>query len=495
MNRREVDRIPLKMFLNEYVQDRPHRAVTTNISPTGLYVNRVFAAGKKHLQFGREDRYVQLEFALPGTSDTIWARGEIRYDELDGGPDGPRHRHRAQGHRARPCRGCSRTTSSTRSARGCSRSSSSSARTATTSPTAGRALDLAGAPPPLRACAPFRNVGMGRGGASVDDHGLDGARRLGGQALAVRSAAGRSLQAAPAQNPDDAPALKRLIELYKSYRTLDALTAEYGKSKDPRRSDRPRASVARARRARAGRAALRRGAGGASGRRARRDRARRRVRQAEARARSAAALRGRAQGRQRRAKATAAPPQAGRSGARAGSRRAGQAGGGRGARLLRSAARARPERRRNPTRAGRGAGFARAPKDAAVEWRKVATRLAEDPARQAEAFRRIGELEEAGGDDAAALKAYGQGLCARAARPLHATRGRRQDHRRAPSQGRAARARRHLGARLARRQPRVLRVGDAGAPVRRAGRRAALAGGVSQGARRRPARHRRAHGG
>ena len=25
---------------------------------------------------------MQLEFALPGTRDTIWARGEIRYDEL-----------------------------------------------------------------------------------------------------------------------------------------------------------------------------------------------------------------------------------------------------------------------------------------------------------------------------------------------------------------------------------------------------------------------------
>lgn len=80
--RRDVDRIPLKMFLNEYVSDRLHRAVTTNISPTGLYLHRVFAAGHRRLQFGREDRYVQLEFALPGTSDTIWARGEIRYDEL-----------------------------------------------------------------------------------------------------------------------------------------------------------------------------------------------------------------------------------------------------------------------------------------------------------------------------------------------------------------------------------------------------------------------------
>ncbi len=81
--RRDVDRIPLRIFLNEYVADRLHRAVTANISPTGLYVHRVFAAGLKRLQFGREDRFVQLEFTLPESDEVIWARGEIRYDELD----------------------------------------------------------------------------------------------------------------------------------------------------------------------------------------------------------------------------------------------------------------------------------------------------------------------------------------------------------------------------------------------------------------------------
>ena len=81
-DRRDDDRIPLQLFLNEYVADRLHRVVTTNVSPTGLFVNRVFAAGHRRLQFGREERVVQLEFALPGTSDTIWASGEVRYDEL-----------------------------------------------------------------------------------------------------------------------------------------------------------------------------------------------------------------------------------------------------------------------------------------------------------------------------------------------------------------------------------------------------------------------------
>jgi hypothetical protein len=81
-DRRDVDRVAVQIFLNEYVSDRLHRAVTTNVSPTGLYVHRVFSNGLRRLQFGREDRRVQLEFALPGMSDTIWACGEVRYDEL-----------------------------------------------------------------------------------------------------------------------------------------------------------------------------------------------------------------------------------------------------------------------------------------------------------------------------------------------------------------------------------------------------------------------------
>ena len=78
--RRETHRIPLRLFVNEFVNERMHRAMTTNVSPTGLYVHRV--GGVKGLQFGRDDRYVQIELALPDTSDVIWARGEVRYDDL-----------------------------------------------------------------------------------------------------------------------------------------------------------------------------------------------------------------------------------------------------------------------------------------------------------------------------------------------------------------------------------------------------------------------------
>ena len=75
--RRLGNRIPLEIFMNEYLQDRPHRALTVNISETGVFVNKI-AAG-----FNRRSRVVGLEFALPGTSDTIWARGEICYDTFD----------------------------------------------------------------------------------------------------------------------------------------------------------------------------------------------------------------------------------------------------------------------------------------------------------------------------------------------------------------------------------------------------------------------------
>jgi len=77
LNRRSTYRVPLQMFLNEYVRDRAHRCMAVNLSPTGLHVNRLLTP------FSRENRVVGLEFEIPETSETIWARGEIRYDAMD----------------------------------------------------------------------------------------------------------------------------------------------------------------------------------------------------------------------------------------------------------------------------------------------------------------------------------------------------------------------------------------------------------------------------
>jgi hypothetical protein len=79
--RRNLERMPLSIFIDEYVDERPHRALTTNVSATGLYMHRVAPRGVPR-QFDRPSRFVQLELTLPGTSDSIWARGHIRYDEL-----------------------------------------------------------------------------------------------------------------------------------------------------------------------------------------------------------------------------------------------------------------------------------------------------------------------------------------------------------------------------------------------------------------------------
>jgi hypothetical protein len=83
IERRTRDRVPLEIFLNEYVADRLLRGVTTNVSPTGMFVERVLGRRPRALALRRHSRFVQLEFALPGSGETIWARGEVRHDELE----------------------------------------------------------------------------------------------------------------------------------------------------------------------------------------------------------------------------------------------------------------------------------------------------------------------------------------------------------------------------------------------------------------------------
>jgi len=76
-DRRLGNRISLEVLMNEYLHDRPYRALTLNISETGVYVNKVVTS------LARRSRVVGLEFELPGTSELIWARGEICHDTID----------------------------------------------------------------------------------------------------------------------------------------------------------------------------------------------------------------------------------------------------------------------------------------------------------------------------------------------------------------------------------------------------------------------------
>jgi hypothetical protein len=75
VNRRLDSRVSLEMYLNTYVADRPYRAVTVNVSEHGLYLNSL---SRTPLPAGTP---VGVELTLPG--DTIWAAGQLCFDEMD----------------------------------------------------------------------------------------------------------------------------------------------------------------------------------------------------------------------------------------------------------------------------------------------------------------------------------------------------------------------------------------------------------------------------
>jgi hypothetical protein len=88
-DRRGGERVPLRLLLNEFVGERLQRGLVTDVSPSGLYLDRVFGASHDRLQLGREERCVQLEFELPSTNEAIWAAAEICHDRI-GTPRGER---------------------------------------------------------------------------------------------------------------------------------------------------------------------------------------------------------------------------------------------------------------------------------------------------------------------------------------------------------------------------------------------------------------------
>ena len=427
-----------------------------------------------------QSRHVQLELTLPGTRDSIWARGEIRYDEL--GLDlvhgtGVALVDMARGHqrlirdylyeqrktrlqrdpRARPHRIATiriRATLGRRCAVWSSRSSSSLA---------------------------------GLGG---------GARRLGGQALAVRRAAGRALQAARPRQP------RRRRGAGAADRALQAV------------QERQRARArARRRRRQVGRAndfiavgnlaaqprRLRRRGQGVRGRAQRHapDDARALAALGDAdvrlgqepprRVRSTSA---RIAGTQRSQAAARAPAEAARSGAGARSR-------------PRRPRRRSPRRAAYPRSAGarsirattrRGSEWAEAlaahglPGEAAGEWRAIAAgaRARSGAAGPGVAARR--RARRGRGRRQRGARVLRQDLRAGAQGQLLEARGRRQDRGPGAQARHPAHARRRVGARLARGRARLRRLGAARRALRRARRRGQGRGRLQAGAGHRSAR-------
>jgi hypothetical protein len=76
-NRRRAERTPVGFYVDQIICDDPHRCFTTDLSPTGLYMERLAQPLR------RSSNVVQLEIPLPRTADSVWAKAEIVYDRFD----------------------------------------------------------------------------------------------------------------------------------------------------------------------------------------------------------------------------------------------------------------------------------------------------------------------------------------------------------------------------------------------------------------------------
>jgi len=77
LERRKSRRVSLDSVIEQIVDDSPHRCRATNLSDTGLYMERPVA------MLARRSNVVQIELPLPGTTDTVWAKAEVVYDCFD----------------------------------------------------------------------------------------------------------------------------------------------------------------------------------------------------------------------------------------------------------------------------------------------------------------------------------------------------------------------------------------------------------------------------
>jgi hypothetical protein len=75
-NRRADKRLRLQLYLNEYVKDREYRAIATDISESGMSIQKLTEPVVPH------SPVVGIELELPGTSELIWAAAEPRFDAV-----------------------------------------------------------------------------------------------------------------------------------------------------------------------------------------------------------------------------------------------------------------------------------------------------------------------------------------------------------------------------------------------------------------------------
>src|SRR5688572_21822448 len=78
-NRRLAHRVPIKLFCDEHLRDRPLPSVAVDMSECGLSLRRVGGTRTP------AHEAVGLEFALPGTGEIIWAHAETQFESIERG--------------------------------------------------------------------------------------------------------------------------------------------------------------------------------------------------------------------------------------------------------------------------------------------------------------------------------------------------------------------------------------------------------------------------
>jgi len=79
-DRREQIRLPVEICVQQYLADGTSLGLTRDLSERGLYLT----APRMKDDLAMYGAPLQLEFALPGTGETIWARGHVCYESPDG---------------------------------------------------------------------------------------------------------------------------------------------------------------------------------------------------------------------------------------------------------------------------------------------------------------------------------------------------------------------------------------------------------------------------
>jgi hypothetical protein len=84
-DRRQQVRLPVEICVQQFLAGDAYLGLTRDLSERGLYITAPRLSGSA-VWYGAP---LQLEFALPGTGETIWARGLVCHEDMSG-PHGER---------------------------------------------------------------------------------------------------------------------------------------------------------------------------------------------------------------------------------------------------------------------------------------------------------------------------------------------------------------------------------------------------------------------